>query len=79
MSAVQRIDRDLLDSEINWELTPLPAPEPMPQVEMLTEAIVDALSYRLIVCEALDALRKVTIERDRAREENIRFREAARA
>lgn len=79
MSAVlQPALRELTADEIDWTLPPPPAPPPVTRDEMLVELAIDALAYRLIVVECFDALRQLTIERDRAREECIRLREAAR-
>ena len=73
------VERELYADEINWELGPVPEPPPMTQSDQAVEAIVDALAYRLLACEAMDALRTVTIDRDRAREEIGRLRECRRA
>lgn len=69
---------ELPADEIEWMLGPVPPAAPMPPDEMIVELAIDALAYRLIVVESFDALRQLTIERDRAREECVRLREAAR-
>lgn len=69
---------ELAADDIEWTLRPMPMAPPMTRDEMIVELAVDALAYRLIVVECFDALRQVTIERDRARAECIRLREAAR-
>ena len=78
-SIAEPIARELLDSDICWDLRPLPEPAPMSGDEMVTESIIDGLAFRLLAVEAIDALRTVTLERDRLRAELIRLREAARA
>ena len=73
------VDRDLNVDEVCWELQPLPEPAPMPASEMIVEVTIDALSFRLLAVEALDALRALTLQLDRAREDNRQLRNARAA
>lgn len=67
--------RELLDSDIRWDLGPLPEPAPMSPTEQAVEAAIDALCYRLIVLESFDRIRQLTLQLDRARDVNRRNRE----
>ena len=68
----------MLDTEITWDLGPVPDPPPMSVEEQVVEAIADALSYRLLVLEAFDQLREKTLECDRLREQLTQMRREMR-
>lgn len=71
---------ELPASAIDWELgaAPMDVDTLQSGADILADAVIDALAYRLALLEAIDLLRTVTIERDRAREECVRLREAGR-
>lgn len=71
---VAPVARELHVDEINWTLTPPPAPPAMSRDEMIVEAAIDSLSYRLLVCEALDQLHKLTGQIAHLRESNQQLR-----
>jgi hypothetical protein len=58
------IDRELRVDEICWHLEPLPDPPPLSVEDRLVEVTIDALSYRLIVLEGFDQLRRLTLSID---------------
>ena len=59
-AADQAIVRDLRADEIQWDLQPVLVDVSLTSVsELLVDAIVDGLSYRLIAVEAFDALRRL--------------------
>ena len=66
---------------INWELPPAPveASRSMSSADILAEAVVDALSYRLIVLESLDALHTLTRGFDRERVQHTETKNEYRA
>jgi hypothetical protein len=71
------VAHELLDTEINWELQPgEPASIEAPQdaADILTDAVIDALSYRLLACEALDRIRLLTLQLDRAQSQIAELR-----
>lgn len=72
------VTRPLDVSDINWTLPAAPEPECDPD-DLVTDALVDALAYRLVVQECFDELRRLTLALDGSRAEVARLREAHRA
>lgn len=74
MTIAACVERELAAVDIPWDLAPLPDPPLMSATEQAVEATIDALSYRLVLCEALDRLRDLTLQNDRLRTENTELR-----
>jgi hypothetical protein len=63
--------RELPASAICWELPAAPVSE---SDDVITDAIVDAMSYRAIAQEALHALHRLTRQLDRLRQQHAELR-----
>jgi hypothetical protein len=61
--------RELMASEIDWELGAAPMDTNVSQAgaDILADAVIDALAYRLALLESIDALRRLTLQNDRLR------------
>ena len=61
---------DINAEDINWELSPV-APAPAADIDLLTCAIAEAQSYRLLAQVALHELHNVTLERDLLKQQRM--------
>jgi hypothetical protein len=72
---------ELPASEITWDLQPAPVDPSLVTnaSDILAEAVIDALSYRLIVQASFDYLRHLTLQLDRERAQRLRLLDEYRA
>jgi hypothetical protein len=64
--------RDLPADAINWDLPPAPVEE---SGDVVADAVIDALSYRLIVQMSFDQLHTLTVQLDRERRQRIKLQQ----
>ena len=63
--ALAPVTTELSVEDITWALRPVDEPEPK---DILTEALIDTESYRLIAQAALQSIRELTIRNDQLRQ-----------
>lgn len=72
--------RELSADEIDWELgaAPMDVNASEDGADVLAEAVIDALAYRLVALESLDALHRLTGQLNRLTEQNAELRDENR-
>lgn len=67
--------RELTAAEITWDLQPAPVDPSLVTnaSDILTDAVIDGLSYRLIVQACFDHMRQLTLQLDRERAQRFRL------